>query len=145
MSDKIKEIIKGNIKNLNELIVDCPFTTSLKDDLLKCQEALAELEAKYKRIDELEKILIKEHSNRIKMQTKLEAENEKLKEFIRVIISGICWEWGDMDGCDLQDAAIERGLLVAKIATEEDVNELSSFEVGDTIYVFSDALKESRK
>ncbi len=72
----------------------------------------------------------------------LEAENEKLKKFAREIIKDYCWNHGDPDGGDVQDLAENLGLIKSRIATEKDVDpEWDDYEVGDTIFVFSDILK----
>ena len=57
---------------------------------------------------------------------------EIFKEFIRYVIKVNCWGI----------KAVELGLLEEHIATEEDVDpEFDEYEVGDTIYRFSDMLK----
>lgn len=72
----------------------------------------------------------------------LQAELEKLKEFARHIIEIECWSLFDQDGGDIQDLAEKLGLIEQHIATEDDINEdISDFEVGDTIYKFSKVLK----
>jgi len=73
-----------------------------------------------------------------------EKRNAKLKEFIRTVIKVHCWGIEEIDGGDAQDKALELGLLEPHIATKEDVDpEFSDFEVGDTIYRFTDMLKGS--
>ena len=67
---------------------------------------------------------------------------EILKEFIRHIIKVHCWGIEEIDGGDAQDKALELGLIEAHIATEEDVDpEFDKYNVGDTIYRFTDLLK----
>ncbi len=72
-------------------------------------------------------------------------EIERLQEFARHIIRQYCWDMFDPDGGNIQDEAEKLGLLVPCIATVEDVDEESNFEPGDTIYRFSDILKEGGK
>jgi len=71
----------------------------------------------------------------------LEADTAILKEFIRHVIN--IYSWGiEVDGGDAQDKALELGLIEEHIATEKDVNpEFDEYNVGDTIYRFSDILK----
>ena len=61
--------------------------------------------------------------------------------FARHVIKQECWGLADLDGGDIQDLAEKLGLIVKHIATEADIGEDSDFEVGDTIYKFSDTLK----
>ena len=76
-----------------------------------------------------------------KLRTEL-AENDIFKEFIRHVIKVHCWGIEEIDGGDAQDKALELGLIEAHIATEEDGDpEFDEYEVGDTIYRFSDMLK----
>jgi len=74
---------------------------------------------------------------------KYKAENDKLKEFARKVISWECWEGGDLDGGTVQDLAEKLGLITPCIATTEDVGDpdFAYFDVGDTIYRFTDILK----
>jgi len=70
------------------------------------------------------------------------AKNVTFKEFIRHVIKVHCWGIEEIDGGDAQDKALELGLIEAHIATEEDVDpEFDKYNVGDTIYRFSDILK----
>ena len=70
-----------------------------------------------------------------------EKQEKKLAEFARQVIRGVCW--GSDDGCDVQGLAERLGLLVLHMATSEDVDgEVGDHGVGDTIYKFSDMLKE---
>ena len=70
-------------------------------------------------------------------------ETEKLKEFARVIIREYCWNFGEPDGCTIQDLAENLGLIEPHIATEKDVDaESDDYEVGDTIFKFTDILKD---
>ena len=73
-----------------------------------------------------------------------EALNEKLKAFARKIIADYCWACGDPDGGSIQELAEKLGLIEPHVATEEDVDpEFDDYEVGDTIYKFTDVLKEA--
>jgi len=72
-------------------------------------------------------------------QHKAEAKNPK--EFARQIIETACWGICPPDGFDIQDLALELGLIEPHIATAEDINGDSDFEVGDRIYKFSKTLK----
>ncbi len=82
----------------------------------------------------------------IKLQARiatLEGEAKNLKEFARQVIKDTCWnQLDDFDGCEVQDLAENLGLIEPCIVTEEDVDdEFDDYEVGDTIYKFSEALK----
>jgi len=72
---------------------------------------------------------------------RLKTENEKLKEFARYIIRQECWAYQDLDGYEVEELAEKLGLIVKHIATKEDVNEQSDYEVGDSIFVFSEEMK----
>lgn len=71
----------------------------------------------------------------------LQSENERLKGFARKVIKETCWNINEIDGGDVQELAEKLGLIVPKTATEDDVDDFSDFEAGDTIYQFSDILK----
>ncbi len=68
-------------------------------------------------------------------------ENKRLREFARHVIRQECWSIPDLDGGDIQEWAERLGLIVPHAATAEDVDDKSDFEVGDTIFKFSDILK----
>lgn len=70
---------------------------------------------------------------------------EALKEFARYIIETECWGYPwELDGGDVQERAEKLGLIEPHTATEEDVDpEFDYHEVGDTIYKFTNILKES--
>ena len=78
--------------------------------------------------------------SKIKQQAK---QIERLKEFARSVIRTECWN--QLDGAEIQDVAERCGLIVPKTATKDDVDDFTDYEVGDTIYVFSDRLKETEK
>jgi hypothetical protein len=84
-------------------------------------------------------------------ELKLQAENEKLKEFVKSTIRQGCWLGGEIDGGDLQELAEKLGLIEPHIITDEDKKKvdgqywLSDYEVGDKIYVFTEILKENKK
>ncbi len=71
------------------------------------------------------------------------AENKRLKEFARHIICQYCWNIDDPDGGDIQGWAEKLRLIVPHVATAEDVDDESDFEVGDTIFKFSELLQET--
>lgn len=75
----------------------------------------------------------------------LEEKNGKLKEFARHVIKQECWACYSLDGGEIQDLAEKLGLIKPHTATEDDVDEESDFEVGDTIYKFSETLAEQAK
>ncbi len=75
----------------------------------------------------------------------LQAENGKLKEFARYVIRVECWSYIDQDGGDIQELAEKLGLIQQHTAAKDDVDDESDFEVGDTIYKFSDILKGDSK
>jgi len=70
----------------------------------------------------------------------LQADSKNLKEFARRVINAGCWESCELDGGDLQELAKKLGLIVPHIATEADIDDEPEYEVGDTIYRFSDVL-----
>ena len=71
----------------------------------------------------------------------LQAENKNLKTFARHLIQG-SWFSGDvLDEYDIQALAEKLGLIVPHIATEDDIDDESDFDVGDTIFRFSGTLK----
>ena len=73
----------------------------------------------------------------------LKAENKPLKEFARRIIEDYCWTIANPpDGGSIQDFAEKLGLIEAHPATADDAIDFPDFEVGDTIYKFSEILKE---
>ena len=82
------------------------------------------------------------HITRLKTS---EEERERLKEFARHVIRQECWSIFPQDGGELQDLAEKLGLIVKHIATEDDIDEDSDYEVGDTIYQFAQALKDVEK
>ena len=71
---------------------------------------------------------------------KLQAETEKLKEFARYIIRTELWSIHEQDGCETEDLAKRLGLIEPHIATVDD--DYDDYNEGDTIYKFSDTLKE---
>lgn len=77
---------------------------------------------------------------------RLAAENKVLKEFACSIIKEVCWDIGgtrlrELDSGDVHAFAERLGLIIPHIATETDLYEDSDFEVGDTIYRFSEILE----
>lgn len=70
-----------------------------------------------------------------------EAENKSLKKFARYVIKQECWGLFELDGGDIQDLAERLGLIEPHIVVEEDVDDESNYEVGDTIFRFSEVLK----
>lgn len=72
----------------------------------------------------------------------LQAENDILKEFARKVIASKVWAYVEMDGLEIQDLALELGLIESFTATEDDVTEYSDLGVGDTGYTFTEILKE---
>ena len=76
------------------------------------------------------------------LQSQLAAEqkeNKRLCEFARYAIRQC---WSAIDGCDIQEMAEKLDLIVPKVVTEKDVDYEIDYEVGDTIFEFSDILKE---
>lgn len=80
---------------------------------------------------------------RDKLQAQLKGL-ESYKEFARKVIRDYCWgNYLAVDVLEIQDLAEKLGLIVPHIATAEDVDEESDFEIGDTIYKFNpELLKE---
>jgi len=72
----------------------------------------------------------------------LQAELDILKEFARKVIKGYVWGF---DGEGIEEIAEKLGLIKSIVVTEKYVDEESGIEVGDTIFVFSDILKEPEK
>lgn len=70
----------------------------------------------------------------------------QLQQFIRWLIREGPWEGGMPDGGEVQDKAVEMGLLEKRIANEMNADEWRDIEgveeIGDTYYVFSKLLKE---
>jgi len=113
--------------------------TKVYDENARLKEENTKLKAELKGKDEL---LFAYESVRAPVNP-LYAKNVTFKEFIRHIIKVHCWGIEEIDGFDTQDKAVELGLIEAHIATEEDVDpEFDEYEVGDTIYRFSDMLKK---
>ena len=79
----------------------------------------------------------------IEERDQLRAETKPLKEFARKMIEDVCWDLLEPDGGDMQEVAEKLGLIKSTKATEEDIDEESDFEVGDTIYKFTDILKDT--
>ena len=71
---------------------------------------------------------------------KLEAENKQLAKFAREIIEEYCWNLCDPDGGSIQDLAKKLNLIKPHIATTEDVDDFSDFDVGDNICKFAPIL-----
>ena len=112
--------------------------TKVYDENARLKEENTKLKAELKGKDEL---LFAYESVRAPVNPLL-AKNVTFKEFVRHVIKVHCWGIEEIDGFDTQDKAVELGLIEAHIATEEDVNpEFDEYEVGDTIYRFSDMLK----
>lgn len=80
--------------------------------------------------------------DRLKAELKGKEEKiAKLVKFCREFISVECWGYQpEIDGGDVQELAEKCGLIESHIATEEDVDEADSFEVGEKIYRFTDIL-----
>lgn len=84
-----------------------------------------------------------EMNNEIK---RLQAENEKLKKFARKVIKEVCFDGWELDGFDIQDLAHDLGLITERPLTKADINGVyADLEIGDSIFEFSDILKEGRK
>ena len=71
----------------------------------------------------------------------LKSENAKLKAFARLMIEEM-FDGHDVEGFDIQDMAERNGLIVPRVATEDDVEAGIECEVGDTIYQFADWMAE---
>ena len=75
--------------------------------------------------------------------TAAKEREKRLSEFTRRIINQYCWNYDDPDGGDIQELAEKLGLVEPHVATAEDVDdEFDDYEVGDTIFKFTDMLKE---
>jgi len=78
------------------------------------------------------------------------ADNAALRKFAREMIMTYCWDLADpaaerqfdTDGGHIQDLAEKLGLIEPRIATAGDCDDESDFGPGDTVYVFTAALKE---
>ena len=108
-----------------------------------CKRLAEEIELGTVTVENLNKDIIKldEELDRVDYEkSQLQAENKRLKEFARFMIKQECWGY-DMDGFEIQGLAEKLGLIKEHVATEEDVDEFSDFEVGDKIYKFTDVLK----
>ena len=79
---------------------------------------------------------------------KLQAENAKLKAFIREFVSVECWGYiPEVDGGDVQEVAEKMGIIVPVKATQQQTDDLNEehgidLEEGDVIYNWSDLMKE---
>ncbi len=112
---------------------------NIYQDVIRLEAEIEQLQAKYA---ELEATITKRALNYRKGKIKeLEAENEDLKEFARHVIRTECWSLYEQDGCELQELAEKLGLIEPQTATENDIDEESDFEIGDTIYKFTEVLK----
>jgi len=67
-------------------------------------------------------------------------ENERLKEFARYVIETECWSIFEQDGGDLQELAEKLGLIVPHVVEIDDDYDVD-FEVGETIFKFSETLQ----
>lgn len=67
----------------------------------------------------------------------------RLKEFARQVIKEQCWGY-EMDGLEIKDLAEKLELIAKHTATEDDVEDESDYEVGDTIYKFTEILKGNK-
>lgn len=79
------------------------------------------------------------------LQAELDTANEankRLRTFARHVIRQECWSVYDLDGGDIQELAEKLELIVPHTATIEDVDCECDYEVGDTVFMFSKALKE---
>ncbi len=90
---------------------------------------------------EFNKKCVKDYTQAITEIERLQAELEALKKFARHVIRIECWSICDQDGGDIQELSEKLGLIELHIATKEDVDDESDFDVGDEIYKFSQALK----
>ena len=68
-------------------------------------------------------------------------EIRRLREFARRVIRQECWSISDLDGGDIQEWAEKLKLIVPHIATKDDIDDECDYEVGDTIFKFSNAMK----
>jgi len=113
----------------------------LKAEIPGCIQFLDEGDFPSQPISELERKLSEALYNCDDAIIKLEAQLALLKDFARKVI--ISEPWGNgAEAFDIQDIAEKLGLIILTTATEEYVSEYTNFEVGDSIYKFSDILKE---
>ena len=65
-----------------------------------------------------------------------------MREFARQVIKEHCWGQ-EMDGLEIQDLAVKLGLLESYIIAEgeQDMFGDNDFEVGDQMFVFTEALQ----
>ena len=71
-------------------------------------------------------------------------DNDPVKEFARWVIREGCFEGYDLDGGQLQDKAVELGLLREETYDPEkhpNVSENFDAEEGDRIFVFTELVK----
>jgi len=82
--------------------------------------------------------------------SKLKAENDKLKKFVREFIRVECWGYvPTVDGFDVQDVAEKMGIIVLAQATQEDADRLNGMddmdiEEGDVFYKWADWMERNR-
>ena len=75
----------------------------------------------------------------------LRTENEKLKGFARTVIAAL-WEGagGDIDGGEVQEAAVKSGLIVETVATAEDLAGSDYLgEAGDPWFKYAGWMQEA--
>ena len=103
--------------------------------LQEYDEKLCKVEAENKRLN----TIINNRAEDLEVLRKY----EKLQEFARYVIRQELWGIDAHDTFEIQELAAKLGLIAPCIATEEDVDdEYDYFEVGDTIFKFSDMLEE---
>ena len=100
---------------------------------------LAQSEAKNNGYAVVTEALMKRRDGLIEELTASHSQISKLQEFAQYVIREQCWGV-EMDGIELQDLAVNLGLLAEHIATEADVGEEDDIEVGDKMFKFTEAL-----
>jgi len=66
---------------------------------------------------------------------------DPIKEFARWIIQEGCFEGGTLDGGEIQDKAVELGLLVEELYDPVKHKDIEDAEEGEGVFVFTDLMK----
>ena len=129
-----EEMLKRINKQADQIAM---YDYNAKQDDTIIEKLRTKVDQQAERIKELKKEVQCIHETADEIEELL-AENQRLKEFAKVVIRTECW--GYPDGGGIQELAEQLGLIKLHTATEDDVNEFTYFEVGDTIYKLTDIL-----
>ena len=109
----------------------------------KIEQLQAELATEKEAVKTLT-IFLEDAKKQIKTANKrwndLREDNRRLKEFARYVIETECWSLFEQDGGDLQELAEKLDLIVPHVVEIDDDYDVD-FEVGETIFKFSETLQ----